>query len=208
MQIAHRPQSGFLKSTHPLLPSRWLITISAIGSIPFCRSSLSMARCREMFPVTVAQVEVLLRIVPRTVLTGVTRGGKPNQVEPPGSNQPGVVADDFVPRLVAELGKFARMTMTIGFPVEALQHDSIVVEAPLGKGGGDHGQQDDDRRQGAEQERSAGFLPRRPPSRPSVVRLRCRVPCTDRIDFRRAIRGGSLPACKFAILNFHGGPSL
>ena len=45
--------------------------------------------------------------------------------------------------------------MTKGFPVEALQHDSIVVEAAPGKGGGDHGHQDDDRRLGAEQEHSA-----------------------------------------------------
>src|SRR5262245_44063973 len=46
----HVPHSGFLKPAQLLVPSRWLMTMSAIGSTPFCNRATSIDRCWSKLP--------------------------------------------------------------------------------------------------------------------------------------------------------------
>ena len=86
-------------------------------------------------PVAVTEVKVFLRIVARTVCPGITRRRQPEQGKVAVPDSAGVLPDNDIPRLVAELAEplVFGMPMPIRFPIEALQHHAVIIEPRLRK---------------------------------------------------------------------------
>jgi hypothetical protein len=83
--------------------------------------------------VAVREGKVLLRIVAGTVCPGITRRWEPDQVKMAVSDGAGVLPHNAIPRPLTkrcELGVFG-MSMPVRFPVEALEHDAVVIEPCL-----------------------------------------------------------------------------
>ena len=85
--------------------------------------------------VAVVQPEVLLGVVARAELAGERRWRQPDQIDSTVADRGRVLAHDLIPPLAAESRELLRMSVAVRLPVKALQHDAIVIEPRLGRGG-------------------------------------------------------------------------